>query len=101
MNIYRLDDDAQKPMPLEFDTVKEFAKLDFDPDKREELIGQAFGNYIVTLGMSLISIVLIDSSSIISLILFLIQKAMVLHIENVRMTMICFENLLIIAKDLY
>jgi len=32
------------------DTVKEFTKLDTDPDKREELIALSFGNYIVTLG---------------------------------------------------
>ena len=50
VNIYRSDDEGPKPGPLEFDTVKEFARLDVDPDKREELIAQAFGNYIVTLG---------------------------------------------------
>jgi hypothetical protein len=50
VNIYRLDDDGPKPGPLEFDTVKEFSKLEVDPDKREELIAQTFGNYIVTLG---------------------------------------------------
>jgi hypothetical protein len=49
VNIYRLDDDSPKAIELKFDTVTEFAKLDNDPDKREELIAQAFGNYIVTL----------------------------------------------------
>ena len=38
------------------DTVKEFSKLDIDPDKREELIGQFFGNYIVTLGTRVFSL---------------------------------------------
>lgn len=51
VNIYRLDDDSPKAIELNIDTVTEFAKLDDDPDKREELIAQAFGNYIVTLGM--------------------------------------------------
>lgn len=50
VNIYRFDDDGPKSETLVIDTVKEFAKLDVDPDKREELIGQFFGNYIVTLG---------------------------------------------------
>ena len=50
MNIYRLDDDGPKPVPFDFDPVREFNRLDFDPNKREELIAQAFGNYIVTLG---------------------------------------------------
>ncbi|CAF4960981.1 unnamed protein product, partial [Rotaria magnacalcarata] len=48
-NIYRFDEDGPKPAELEFDTVSEFTKLDSDPEKREELIAQAFGNYIVTL----------------------------------------------------
>ncbi len=48
VNIYRSDDEG--PEPLVIDTVTEFTKLDADPDKREELIAQAFGNYIVTLG---------------------------------------------------
>ena len=50
MNIYRLDDEGAQPTPLLFDTVKEFARLDADPDKRDELIAQAFGNYITKLG---------------------------------------------------
>lgn len=50
VNIYRFDEDGPKPEPLEFDTVTEFAKLDNDSDKRDELIADAFGNYIVTLG---------------------------------------------------
>ncbi|CAF1355657.1 unnamed protein product [Rotaria magnacalcarata] len=49
VNIYRFDEDGPKPAELEFDTVSEFTKLDSDPEKREELIAQAFGNYIVTL----------------------------------------------------
>jgi hypothetical protein len=50
VNIYRFDDDGPKADLVVVDTVKEFSKLDTDPDKREELIGQSFGNYIVTLG---------------------------------------------------
>ena len=50
VNIYRFDDDGPKTETLVIDTVKEFSKLDVDPDKREELIAQFFGNYIVTLG---------------------------------------------------
>lgn len=50
MNIYRLDDDAPRQLSLDFDPIKELSKPDLDPDKREELISQAFGNYIVTLG---------------------------------------------------
>jgi hypothetical protein len=50
VNIYRSDDDGPKIEPLVIDTVKEFTKLDSDPDKREELIAQAFGHYVVTLG---------------------------------------------------
>ncbi|CAF1203073.1 unnamed protein product, partial [Adineta ricciae] len=50
VNIYRFDEDGPKPEPLEFDTVTEFAKLDNDSDKRDELIADAFGNYVVTLG---------------------------------------------------
>lgn len=49
VNIYRFDDDGPKLEPLVLDTVKEFSKLDADPDKREELIAQSFGNYVVTL----------------------------------------------------
>ncbi|CAF0882557.1 unnamed protein product [Rotaria sordida] len=49
VNIYRCDEDGPKSAPHDFDTVKEFSKLDHDPDKREELIAQEFGNYIVTL----------------------------------------------------
>ncbi|CAF3920227.1 unnamed protein product, partial [Rotaria sordida] len=49
VNIYRCDEDGPKSTPHDFDTVKEFSKLDHDPDKREELIAQEFGNYIVTL----------------------------------------------------
>ena len=58
VNIYRLDDEAVKSTPLPFDTVKEFARLDVEPEKREELIAEVFGNYIVTLGK--------DNESIIS-----------------------------------
>jgi hypothetical protein len=50
VNIYRLDDDSPKSIQIAFDTITEFAELDADPEKREELISQAFGNYIVTLG---------------------------------------------------
>lgn len=50
VNIYRFDEDGPKPASLDFDTVKEFSNLDDDPNKREELIGQIFGNYVVTLG---------------------------------------------------
>lgn len=50
MNIYRLDDDAPKSVPPDFDPVKEFAKPDFDLETRDEVISHAFGNYIVTLG---------------------------------------------------
>lgn len=50
VNIYRYDEDGQKPAELNFDSVTEFSKLEHDPDKREEIIAQAFGNYIVTLG---------------------------------------------------
>jgi hypothetical protein len=49
VNIYRLDDDSPKAIELDFDTVTEFPKLDVEPDKREQFISQAFGNYIVTL----------------------------------------------------
>ncbi|CAF4671087.1 unnamed protein product, partial [Rotaria sp. Silwood1] len=49
VNIYRLDDDNPQPTLIDIDTITEFAQLDADPDKREELIVQAFGNYIVTL----------------------------------------------------
>lgn len=84
MNIYRLEDEAVKEAPLEFDTVTEFAKLDIDPEKREELIGQAFGNYIVTLGKSNESTnsCCCDDAFLSSLV----QKAPVLRIENVRKT---------------
>ena len=57
VNIYRLEDEAVKPGPLPFDPVKEFAKLDVDPEKREEMIAEAFGNYIVTLGKNHESII--------------------------------------------
>ena len=50
MNIYRLDDESPQPTPLAIDTVKDFPRLDADPDKRDELITQAFGNFIVKLG---------------------------------------------------
>lgn len=53
VNIYRLDDDSSQPINVEFDTVAEFAQLDSDPEKREQLIAEAFGNYIVTLGNNL------------------------------------------------
>ncbi|CAF2902090.1 unnamed protein product [Rotaria sp. Silwood2] len=49
VNIYRFDEDGPKQASPEFDTIKEFSKLDHDPNKREELIAQEFGNYIVTL----------------------------------------------------
>jgi len=49
VNIYRLDDDSPKAIELDFDTVTEFPKFDVEPDKREQFIAQAFGNYIVTL----------------------------------------------------
>ncbi|CAF4127721.1 unnamed protein product [Rotaria sp. Silwood2] len=49
VNIYRLDDDTPQPTLIDIDTITEFAQLDADPEKREELIAQAFGNYIVTL----------------------------------------------------
>lgn len=49
VNIYRLDEDSPKKIELPFDTVKEFAKLDDDPEKREQLINQTFGNFIVKL----------------------------------------------------
>ena len=49
VNIYRLDDDSPKAVELGFDTVTKFRELDDDPDKREQFINQAFGNYIVTL----------------------------------------------------
>ena len=50
MNIYRLDDDSPPSLDVDFDTVTEFAQLDVDAEKREEIIAEAFGNYIVTLG---------------------------------------------------
>ena len=50
VNIYRLDDEGPQPTSLAFDTVRDFARLDADPEKRDELIAQAFGNYVVTLG---------------------------------------------------
>ena len=50
MNIYRLEDESVKSMPSNLETVSEFARLNTDPEKREEIIAQAFGNYIVTLG---------------------------------------------------
>lgn len=49
MNIYRLDEDSSKTIERHFDTVTEFAKLDNDPEKREQLINQTFGNFVVTL----------------------------------------------------
>lgn len=50
VNIYRLDDEGPQPTPLTFDTVTDFPRLDDDPEKRAELITQAFGNYITKLG---------------------------------------------------
>ncbi|CAF0873630.1 unnamed protein product [Adineta steineri] len=50
VKIYRLDEEGAKPVPPEFDTVIEFAKLDAEPAKREEIIVDIFGNYVVTLG---------------------------------------------------
>ena len=50
MNIYRYDDDGPKTDSHAIDTIREFERLDADPDKRDELIALAFGNYIVTLG---------------------------------------------------
>ncbi|CAF3379761.1 unnamed protein product [Rotaria socialis] len=49
VNIYRLDDDSPQAIPEDFDSVTEFTKLDAEPEKREELIIQTFGNYVVTL----------------------------------------------------
>jgi len=49
VNIYRLDDDNPKPIQIDFDTITTFAELDDDVEKRDELISQTFGNYIVTL----------------------------------------------------
>ena len=49
VNIYRLDEDSSKKIELPFDTVTEFAKLDGDPEKREQLINQTFGNFVITL----------------------------------------------------
>lgn len=51
MNIYRLDDDSPPQMLTDFDTITEFSKLDTEPEQRDELITQTFGNYIVTLGI--------------------------------------------------
>lgn len=50
MKIYRTDDEAVKLIPTNLNTVVEFGKLHQDPEKREEMISQAFGSYIVTLG---------------------------------------------------
>lgn len=51
VNIYRLDDDSPPQMLTDFDTITEFSKLDTEPEQRDELITQTFGNYIVTLGI--------------------------------------------------
>ena len=79
MNIYRLDDDAPKSVPLDFDPAKEFSALEFDSEKREEMIREAFGNYIVTLGKKS---EMTEKKNFFSSIK--IQKATVSPIENVR-----------------
>ena len=53
VHIYRLDEDSPKVIERHFDTITEFAKLDADPEKREQLINQTFGNFVVTLGKDL------------------------------------------------
>ena len=50
VNIYRLDDESSKPIDVDLDTIAKLADLDGDPERRELLIGQTFGNYVVTLG---------------------------------------------------
>jgi hypothetical protein len=50
VDIFRADDEGSKPIQIDIDTVTEFAKLDDDPEKRELIIAQTFGNYVVTLG---------------------------------------------------
>jgi hypothetical protein len=91
-----LEDEAVKAVPLEFDTVKEFARLDVDPEKREELIGQAFGNYIVTLGKSNKST--ISCCGVDIFLSSLIQKATVLRLENVRKTYDLLRDLIMMIS---
>ena len=50
VNIYRLDDDNSNPIEIDSDTTTKFAEFDTEPDKREQLIAQTFGSYVVTLG---------------------------------------------------
>ena len=50
VNIYRLDDESLKPIDVDLDTIAKLADLNDDPERRELLIGQTFGNYVVTLG---------------------------------------------------
>lgn len=49
VNIYRLDDDHSNPIEIPFDLLTKLPQLDDDPDQRESLIIQTFGNYVVTL----------------------------------------------------
>ena len=50
VNIYRLDDETPKFFETDGNLEMDLMKLHDDPEKREEFIGQTFGNYIVTLG---------------------------------------------------
>ena len=49
VNIYRLDDDA-KPPSNEQNSGVDLTQLDNESEKRDEIIAQLFGNYVVTLG---------------------------------------------------
>ncbi|CAF1575190.1 unnamed protein product [Adineta ricciae] len=49
VNIYRLDDETPKSFETDGNVEMDLMKLHDDPEKREEFIGEAFGNYIVTL----------------------------------------------------
>jgi hypothetical protein len=50
VNIYRNDDESTEPVDFKMDMIGILPELDNDPEKREQIIGQIFGNYIVTLG---------------------------------------------------
>ena len=78
VNIYRLDDDTMHPIEYDFDPKSKFAEFDDDPEQREDLISQTFGNYVVTLGKSFFF--LIDRK--LSLIDFMIVQWEVLILAN-------------------
>lgn len=78
VNIYRLDDDTMHPIEYDFDPKSKFAEFDDDPEQREDLISQTFGNYVVTLGKRFLY--LIDRT--LTFIDFIIVQWEVLILEN-------------------